>query len=156
MVLYHHTIKGEFKTFYTFLWPATSQSVGHMITCILAARALYLELSSLVITVCDHQQKLRQQYQIWLIISYVWIGFDGKYLISALNPMISAQMWLPLYRRQGKQRFLKEVGANRLHKGSTCWDSAFKWCASIATRCVTEHWEFVEVSSISRCDICET
>ena len=51
--------------FYTCLWSAASQSVGHFLaTCILAARAPNMELSSLVIALCDHQQKLRQQFQL--------------------------------------------------------------------------------------------
>ena len=57
------TEEGEYLI--TYLWSAASQSVGHFLaTCILAARAPYMELSSLVIALCDHQQKLRQQFQL--------------------------------------------------------------------------------------------
>ena len=46
------------------LWSAASQSVGHFLaTCILAARAPYMELSSLVIAWWAHPQTVRQQGQ---------------------------------------------------------------------------------------------
>ena len=59
-------------------WSAASQTVVSLLaTCILAARAPYMELSSLVVTLCDHQQKLRQHWHLkrdFLLGGYV--GYD--------------------------------------------------------------------------------
>ena len=79
---YSHHWRRWISFLITYLWSAASQSVGHFLaTCILAARAPYMELSSLVIALCDHQQKLRQQCQSTWLSSWMicWLVFISAF-----------------------------------------------------------------------------
>ena len=60
-IFYSHMIKVD-VLFFTLVFGQQPhrQMVAFLTTCILAARAPYMELSSLVNALCNHQQKLRQ------------------------------------------------------------------------------------------------
>ena len=76
-------------------WSAASQTVVSLLaTCILAARAPYMELSSLVVTLCDHQQKLRQHWRLehdFLLGGYVAYDFI-KCPLSAATRLALAEI----------------------------------------------------------------
>ena len=60
-IFYSHMIKVDVYFLHLFLVSSlTDRWLLFLTTCILAARAPYMELSSLVNALCNHQQKLRQ------------------------------------------------------------------------------------------------